>query len=69
MKKARANTVAYMIFASLLLAGCAAGVSVPANGSHLTDAECRDLTALRSNATPTMAQHHSELAALQKSGL
>jgi len=57
-----------MVFMSLLLAGCAAGGSAPVDGRHLTDAECRDLTALRSNAPPTMARHHSELAALEKAG-
>lgn len=51
----------------LLLAGCAVG-GVPQSGPHLSPTECRDLAALRSNAPPTMAQHHSELAALRKAG-
>lgn len=51
----------------LLLAGCAAG-GIPYTGSHLTPTECRDLAALRTNAPTTMAQHHSELAALRKAG-
>ena len=49
----------------LLLAGCAV---VPQSGPHLSPTECRDLAALRSNAPPTMEQHHSELAALRKAG-
>lgn len=49
----------------LLLAGCAV---VPQSGPPLSPTECRDLAALRSNAPPTMAQHHSELAALRKAG-
>ncbi|WP_244818630.1 DUF4148 domain-containing protein [Caballeronia sp. Lep1P3] len=50
-----------------LLAGCAVG-EMPPPGRHLTDGECRDLTALKTNANPTMAQHQSELAALRKAG-
>ncbi|MCP3711139.1 DUF4148 domain-containing protein [Paraburkholderia sp. CNPSo 3274] len=52
---------------ALLLTGCAAG-GVPQSGPHLSPTECRDLTALRSNAPPTMAQHQSEVAALRKAG-
>ncbi|MEM5383279.1 DUF4148 domain-containing protein [Paraburkholderia phymatum] len=52
---------------ALLLTGCVAG-GVPQSGPHLSPTECRDLAALRSNAPPTMAQHHSELAALRKAG-
>jgi hypothetical protein len=51
----------------LLLAGCAVG-GRPYAGPHLSPTECRDLAALRTNAPPTMAQHHSELAALRKAG-
>jgi hypothetical protein len=51
----------------LLLAGCAAGPG-PYSGPHLSPIECRDLAALRTNAPATMAQHHSELAALRKAG-
>jgi hypothetical protein len=51
----------------LLLAGCAAG-GRPYAGPHLSPTECRDLAALRTNAPPTMAQHHNELAALRKAG-
>lgn len=50
-----------------LLSGCAAG-GMPYTGRHLSPTECRDLTALRSNASPTMAQHQSELGALRKAG-
>jgi hypothetical protein len=50
-----------------LLAGCAAG-GMQESVTRLSPKECRDLTALRSNAPPTMEQHHSELAALRKAG-
>jgi hypothetical protein len=52
---------------ALLLAGCAVG-GAPQSGPHLSPTECRDLTALRSNAPPTKAQRQSELAALRKAG-
>ncbi|MGT2474589.1 DUF4148 domain-containing protein [Paraburkholderia terrae] len=51
---------------ALLLAGCAVGGVAP--GGALSPGECRDLAALRSGAPPTMAQHHSELAALRRAG-
>lgn len=50
-----------------LLAGCVAG-GMQESATHLSPTECRDLTALRSNASPTMEQHHSELSALRKAG-
>ncbi|VXB08521.1 conserved exported hypothetical protein [Burkholderia sp. 8Y] len=53
--------------ALLVLAGCVAG-GMPPPGRHLTDLECRDLAALRTNASPTMAQHQVELGALRKAG-
>ncbi|WP_322029426.1 DUF4148 domain-containing protein [Paraburkholderia sp. J76] len=56
-----------LIALALLLAGCAAG-GVPQNGPHLSETECRDLAALRSNAPVTRAQNTSELAALRKAG-
>ncbi|QGZ65939.1 DUF4148 domain-containing protein [Paraburkholderia acidisoli] len=59
----------------LLLAGCTVGgvsqsgpYSGPPGGPHLSPTECRDLTALRSQAPPTMAEHQSELGALRKAG-
>ncbi|MBP0588235.1 DUF4148 domain-containing protein [Paraburkholderia sp. LEh10] len=52
---------------AFLLSGCAVAV-VPQGGTHLTPTECRDLAALRSQSPPTMAEHHSELAALRKAG-
>ncbi|MBC8640803.1 DUF4148 domain-containing protein [Caballeronia sp. EK] len=51
----------------LLLSGCAVG-GMPYTGRHLSPTECRDLVALRSNASPTMAQHQTELGALRKAG-
>ena len=53
-----------MIF---LLGGCVAS-GMPYTGRHLSPTECRDLAALRSNTSPTMAQHQSELGALRKAG-
>nr|WP_284508867.1 DUF4148 domain-containing protein [Caballeronia sp. GACF5] len=52
----------------VLLTGCVIGGGMPNTGGHLNPAECRDLAALRSNASPTMAQHQSELGALRKAG-
>ncbi|WP_244818368.1 DUF4148 domain-containing protein [Caballeronia sp. Lep1P3] len=52
---------------AVLLAGCVAA-GAPDNGTHLTQTECRDLAALRTNAPPTMGEHQSELAALRKAG-
>ncbi|ACC74350.1 DUF4148 domain-containing protein [Paraburkholderia phymatum] len=59
------TTIAALAF---LLAGCVVGGVVPQGGAHLTAVECRDLAALRSQSSPTMAEHHSELAALRKAG-
>lgn len=50
-----------------LLAGCATG-GMQESATHLSPTECRDLTALKNNASPTMKQHQSELAALRKAG-
>jgi hypothetical protein len=50
-----------------VLAGCAVR-EMPPPGRYLTDRECHDLTALKTNASPTMAEHQSELAALRKAG-
>ncbi|WP_250479664.1 MULTISPECIES: DUF4148 domain-containing protein [unclassified Caballeronia] len=59
----------FVAFASAtLLAGCVAVGEMPPPGRYLTDRECHDLTALRTNANPTMAEHQSELAALRKAG-
>ncbi|SAK88538.1 hypothetical protein AWB80_06169 [Caballeronia pedi] len=49
------------------LAGCATG-GMSANGRHLSETQCRDLTALRSNAPPTPERNRSELAALRAAG-
>lgn len=66
MKSFPRNRWTFALLASLL-SGCAVGVA-PQNGAHLSPTECRDLAALRTNASPTMAQHQSELAALRKAG-
>jgi hypothetical protein len=58
------STLAILAF---LLTGCTVGVASQ-SGPHLSPTECRDLAALRTNAPPTMSQHHSELAALRKAG-
>jgi hypothetical protein len=52
---------------AFLLSGCAAG-GVVHSGPHLSQTECRDLAAVRSNAPPTKEQHQSELSALRKAG-
>ncbi len=52
---------------ALLLAGCAAGSS-PQSEAHLSTSQCRDLAALKNNASPTPERNRSELAALRKAG-
>jgi hypothetical protein len=52
---------------ALLLTGCAAG-GMSQSGPHLSPTECRDLAALKTNATPTKEQRLSELSALRKAG-
>ncbi|WP_061150258.1 DUF4148 domain-containing protein [Caballeronia arvi] len=51
-----------------LLSGCVVGGMPPPPGRHLTDLECRDLAALKTNKSPTMAEHQVELGALRKAG-
>lgn len=51
----------------LLLTGCAVG-GMPQSGPHLSPTECRDLAALKTNASPTKAQNQSEVSALRKAG-
>lgn len=50
------------------LAGCAAGGMQPGPQRHLTDTQCRDLTALRNHAPLTRERNASELAALEEAG-
>ncbi|WP_321926290.1 DUF4148 domain-containing protein [Paraburkholderia guartelaensis] len=52
---------------ALVLTGCAAG-GVPQSGPHLSQTECSDLAALKSNPPGTKAQRQSEIAALRKAG-
>ncbi|SAK77723.1 hypothetical protein AWB77_03679 [Caballeronia fortuita] len=63
---ARTRTLSIFPALALLLAGCVG--EPPPPGRYLSDTECRDLTALRTNAHPTMAEHQSELVALRKAG-
>jgi hypothetical protein len=49
------------------LAGCAVN-GTTTNATHLSPTQCRDLTALRSNAPPTHQSNISELAALRAAG-
>ncbi|KAK42856.1 hypothetical protein BG58_37655 [Caballeronia jiangsuensis] len=60
--------LATALASAYLLAGCVAVGEMPPPGRYLTERECHDLTALRTNANPTMAEHQSELAALRKAG-
>ncbi|HEY3598555.1 MAG TPA: DUF4148 domain-containing protein [Paraburkholderia sp.] len=50
------------------LAGCAAGGMQQGAHAHLSPTQCRDLTALRSNAPITHERNLSELAALEEAG-
>lgn len=49
------------------LAGCVAG-GMQTGTRNLSDAQCRDLTALRNNAPPSQQRNRSELAALERAG-
>jgi hypothetical protein len=61
------NCVFWACAAALFLGACATAPPPPP-GRYLSDAECRDLTALRTNSNPTLAQHQTEMAALRKAG-
>ncbi|MDR5827455.1 DUF4148 domain-containing protein [Caballeronia sp. LP006] len=51
---------------AILLTGCATSMQ---NGTtHLSPAQCRDLTALKNNAPITSERNRSELAALETAG-
>jgi hypothetical protein len=50
------------------LAGCAAGGLQEGTHTHLSATQCRDLTAIRSNAPITHERNMSELAALEEAG-
>lgn len=57
-----------MVSASvLLLAGCVVS-GMPYAGRHLSPQECHDLTALKTNPHPTLAEHQTEAIALRKAG-
>jgi hypothetical protein len=53
--------------AVLLLAGCSTAYTSQ-NTTHLSATQCADLTALRSNSSPTHRENLSELAALRAAG-
>ncbi|MFX1739344.1 DUF4148 domain-containing protein [Paraburkholderia sp. A1RI_3L] len=52
----------------LSLAGCAVSGMQAGPQRHLSDAQCRDLTALRNHAPLTRERNASELAALEEAG-
>ncbi|SDR62976.1 DUF4148 domain-containing protein [Paraburkholderia tuberum] len=68
-KPLKASATLFMLALALALtvAGCGTG-GMPEAGRHLSATECNDLTALRTNAVPTMREHQSELGALRKAG-
>jgi hypothetical protein len=53
---------------ALSLAGCAAGGMQNSANTHLSETQCRDITALKSNAPVTHERNMSELAALELAG-
>jgi hypothetical protein len=53
---------------AILLAGCATGGMQQGARSHLSPAQCSDLTALRNHAPLTHERNMSELAALEDAG-
>jgi len=62
-----AKTLWLYIASACLLAGCTVG-EIPPPGRHLSDIECRDLSALKENKNTTMVEHQVELGALRKAG-
>jgi hypothetical protein len=52
----------------LLLAACATGGMQAGTRTHLSAAQCRDLTEIRNKAPVTHERNMSELAALEKAG-
>jgi hypothetical protein len=52
----------------LLLAACATGSMQTGTRTHLSAAQCRDLTEIRNKAPVTHERNMSELAALEKAG-
>jgi hypothetical protein len=52
----------------VLLAACATGGLQGGTQTHLSAAQCRDLTAIRNNAPVTHERNLSELAALEEAG-
>jgi hypothetical protein len=66
MKNLTRNCSTLAALALLLTGNVAAGT--PQGGRHLSQTECHDLAAIKSNAPPTKSQHKSELSALRKAG-
>jgi len=52
----------------LLLSACATGGMQAGTRTHLSVAQCRDLTAIRNKAPVTHERNMSELAALEEAG-
>jgi Domain of unknown function (DUF4148) len=52
----------------LLLAACATGGMQAGTQTHLSAAQCRDLTEIKNKAPVTHERNMSELAALEKAG-
>jgi hypothetical protein len=50
------------------LCGACATYPVPDPGRNLTDAQCRDLAAIKAHAPPTPQRNANELAALRRAG-
>ncbi|SAK60590.1 purine nucleoside phosphorylase [Caballeronia temeraria] len=61
------NTCAALAALALLLTGNPSAGATQ-GGRHLSETECRDLAATKSNAPKTRSQHRSELSALSKAG-
>jgi hypothetical protein len=62
------TTFAWLVASTCWLAGCVTDGAPHAAVTHLSAAQCRDLTALRHNAPPTSERKQSELAALRSAG-
>ncbi|RKT14097.1 uncharacterized protein DUF4148 [Paraburkholderia sp. RAU2J] len=67
MKASAFRPILPALIVAALSYGCATG-PMPDPGRNLTDAQCRDLTAIAAHAPPTRQSNASELAALRRAG-
>ncbi|MCC8392665.1 DUF4148 domain-containing protein [Paraburkholderia sp. MMS20-SJTR3] len=67
MKASSSRALLPALIGAALCSACAT-YPAPNPGRNLTDAQCRDLTAIKAHAPPTMQRNANELAALRRAG-